>query len=217
MSSQKEQIKLLLSAIQVEQLELPLSASLDKIAVMFLAPKNQSEGRQLISKFLLEYAIATPGFLVTINETSKNLALSSAVGAPLAVASRFLDETLTKKLPIINSEDPPLLLLTLLHACYFVNRVIEEIDDKVESFIRLPLSPINLMYSNIIIHEVIGDRFANRLDLNLTKLINPSGITKALLEANLGNVQIETQRTAGLCLSGDKVCCFAQSQGLSLA
>ena len=121
MSSQKVQVKLLLSAIQVEQLELPLSASLDKIAAMFLTPKNKNEGRHLVSKFLLEYAITTPSFLVTINEISKNLALSSAVEAPLAVASRFLDETLTKKLPIINSEDQPLLLLTLLHACYFVN------------------------------------------------------------------------------------------------
>ena len=217
MSSQKDQIKQLLSAIQVEQLALPLSASLDKIAVMFLSPKNQAGGRHLISNFLIEYAIATPGFLTTISEISNNLALSSPVETPLDVASRFLDETLTKKLPIINCEDPPLLLLTLLHACYFVNRIIEEIDDEVESFIGLPLGPINLMYANIIVHEVIGDRFANRLDLNLAELIKPSSMTKALVEANLSKDQIESQRTAGLCLSSAQVVCYAQSHGLSLA
>jgi hypothetical protein len=217
MSSQKDQIRQLLSAIQVEQLLLPLSASHDKIAVMFLLPKTQADGRHLVSKFLIEYATTTPGFLITINEISNNLALSSTVETPLAVSSRFLDETPTKKLPITNSEDPPLRLLTLLRACNFVNRVIEKIDDKVEPFIGLPLSPVNLMYANIIVHEAIGDRFANRLDLNLAELIKPSSMTKALVEANLSKDQIESQRAAGLCLSGAHVICYAQSHGLSLA
>lgn len=216
MSNQKDQIRLLLSKIRVEQLEQPLATSLDKISIMFLAQEKQDDGRRIISNFLIDYATSTSTFLFNISEIAKKLALSSAIETPLGIASAFLDETLTKKLPVIDGEGPPLLLLTLLHACYLVNRVIEEIDDKVESFIGLPLTPVNLMYANIIVHEVIGDRFANRLDLNVTELIKPSSITKVLLEANLSNVDIETKRTAELCLSGEQISCFAQRHGLSL-
>ena len=168
------------------ELEQPLAISLDKIAIVFLRHEKQHLGRRFIGQLLIDYA------------------------------ATFSDETLTKKLPIIHCEDASLLILTLFHAYYLVNRAIVEIDDKVESSIGLPLDSGNLMYTNIIIHEVIGDRFANRLDLNMTRLIKPSSITQVVLEAKLSNVEFKTKRTATLCLSGEKASCFAQSHGLSL-
>jgi len=216
MSSQKDRISLLLSAIRVQQLEEPLSAALDKIAAMFLRGKNKGEARHKIVQFLFDYVIRTPDNLFELKEIAKNLKLFIAVDPAFDFAISFLDETLTRNVPITDIDDPPVLLLTLLQACYLANRVIEEIDDNVESFIGIPLTPNDLVYANIIVHEVIGDSFANRLDLNLTEIIKPSVITKSLVEADLNNTEFESRRRAGQSLSGDKVICYARSHGLSL-
>jgi len=216
MSNQKDRIKLLLSAISTEQLVQPLSINLDKIASLFLPDTDEEKARQIIAEFLLDYTLRTPDILFNIKEIAEGLGISQAVAGALDFATVFLDDTLAKKLPITDIEDPPLLLLTLLQACYLVNRIIEEIDDKIESFVGLPLGPLNLMYANIIVHEVIGDRFANRLDSNLTEVIKLSVITRGLLEANLSNAELEKKRANGLSLSGQNVTCLAKDHGLSL-
>ena len=216
MSNQQDRINLLLSTIEIEQLIKPLSTHFDKISSLFLEGKEQDKARVTIANFLVDYVAITPEILFTIIKLAEKLDLNDAVGNSFNFAVTFLDDTLSKKLPITDIEDPPLLLLTLLQACYLVNRIIEEVDDKIESFIGIPLSPMNLMYANIIAHEVIGDRFANRLDANLKEVIKPSVITKGLLEANLRILDIKSRRAAGESLSGEKVICLAQSYGLSV-
>jgi len=183
---------------------------------MFLPERGTLEARKAIIIFLLDYATETPNNLSYIKDLAQNLKLSAAVTPALDFASRFLDETIGRKISIADIDDPPVLVLTLLQACYMANRVIEEIDDKIESFIGIPLTPNNLMYANIIVHEVIGDRFANRLDQNLKELVKPSTITKILIEANLSNTEIERSRSAGESLAKIKVTCYAQAHGLTI-
>jgi len=87
-------------------------------------------------------------------------------------------------------------VVDLLRQAYLFHRMIEELNDRVALERQLPLAPIDLAYTNLVAHTIIGDDEANLLDqdvlikLELTnvKLANTAEIifqnpaTKALTE-----------------------------------
>jgi hypothetical protein len=87
-------------------------------------------------------------------------------------------------------------VVDLLRQAYLFHRMIEELNDRIALERQLPLAPIDLAYTNLVAHTIIGDDEANLLDqdvlikLELTsvKLANTAEIifqnpaTKALTE-----------------------------------
>lgn len=53
---------------------------------------------------------------------------------------------------------------TLLYKAYLFHRLMEELNDRVILERQLPLSPIDMSYTNLIVHALIGDEQANLLD-----------------------------------------------------
>jgi hypothetical protein len=56
-------------------------------------------------------------------------------------------------------------LLALIDEAYLAHRLIEEVNDRVMMASGLPLSPMDMTLSNIVVHDILGDQFANQLDL----------------------------------------------------
>jgi hypothetical protein len=94
--------------------------------------------------------------------------------------------------------------------------MIEELDDRIENFIGVPLTHNDTMNANLIAHHIIGDAFANRLDDIVTSLFQQSTITKSLIEAQLKRHQVEQYRQSGKALSGESVRCFAAENNLRM-
>jgi len=55
-------------------------------------------------------------------------------------------------------------LQTLLSQAYSFNRMIEELNDRIALERQVPLAPMDLAYTNLIAHTIIGDEEANLLD-----------------------------------------------------
>jgi hypothetical protein len=55
-------------------------------------------------------------------------------------------------------------LETLLSQAYSFHRMIEELNDRVALERQVPLAPMDLAYTNLIAHTIIGDKEANLLD-----------------------------------------------------
>jgi hypothetical protein len=55
-------------------------------------------------------------------------------------------------------------LNALLHEAYLAHRLIEEINDRVVGRCGIPLAPMDMTRANLIVHQLIGEPFANDLD-----------------------------------------------------
>lgn len=56
-------------------------------------------------------------------------------------------------------------LHALINEAYLANRLLEEINDRLMMLCGTQLMPIDMTLPNIIVHDLLGEEFANRLDL----------------------------------------------------
>ena len=101
----------------------------------------------------------------------------------------------------------------LLSQAYSFYRMIEELNDRVALERQLPLAPIDLAYTNLIAHTIIGDDEANQLDQNvLIKLELTSAAladkTEAIFQNPATLALTEQRREAGWQDAYDKWPCL---------
>lgn len=56
-------------------------------------------------------------------------------------------------------------LYALIDEAYVAHRLVEEVNDRMMMFVGIPLSPFDMTLSNIVVHDILGEDFANSLDL----------------------------------------------------
>ena len=55
-------------------------------------------------------------------------------------------------------------LLLLLDEAYLAHRLVEEVNDRYLSQVREPLIPMDNIKANLIVHQLLGEQYANELD-----------------------------------------------------
>lgn len=165
--------------------------------------------------FCQGYIRLAPDQTATLHEAAANLNLTALVDSYTELANRYLTSA-CNELENSPPEDNLEALLILMQGAYIFARMQEELDDKVQAFIGVPLSAMDLMDANLVIHEVIGDQFANRLDKVISSLIQQSKISKALIEANLDQELVKRAKLNQTGLIGTEVKSFAAAYGLSM-
>ena len=63
------------------------------------------------------------------------------------------------------SVDSELGLIALMAEAYLAHRLMEEINDRFIGHAGIPLAPMDMTTTNLVIHQLIGEDFANELDL----------------------------------------------------
>lgn len=53
----------------------------------------------------------------------------------------------------------------LIDQAYMAHRLIEEVNDRMMMIWGMPLAPMDMTKANLIIHDILGERFANELDI----------------------------------------------------
>lgn len=56
-------------------------------------------------------------------------------------------------------------LHALVDKAYLAHRMVEEVNDRLMLLCDVPLAPIDMTLANVIVHELLGEDFANQLDL----------------------------------------------------
>lgn len=56
-------------------------------------------------------------------------------------------------------------LHALVDKAYLAHRMVEEVNDRLMMLCNVPLAPMDMTLSNIIVHDLLGEAFANQLDL----------------------------------------------------
>lgn len=111
-----------------------------------------------LTHFLSRYIDHVPDFLEALIEISKSAGIYNFISDIIDIAQSYFAEPPE---PIADHQG----LLALVDEAYLAHRLMEEVNDRIMMKCGIPLIPMDMALSNIIVHSLLGDEFANQLDL----------------------------------------------------
>ena len=111
----------------------------------------------LLLNFITRYIEHVPEFVDAVDAIAAEAGLEEYTTPVITIAVEFF------------ARPPELLsghegLNALMDEAYLAHRLIEEVNDRVLAASGFPLVPMDMTRSNLIIHHLIGEPFANQLD-----------------------------------------------------
>lgn len=168
-----------------------------------------------ILPFCTQYIQQIPSVIESLLKTSRDLRMESLIGSYINLSRSYLLSACEEIQHSTNQKGLERFLI-LLQGAYIFSRMLEELDDKMEIFVGVPMGHLNMMDANLIVHEIIGENFSNRLDKVVASLVKQSQVSKGVIEAGLEKTSIDIARKEHKCLSGEIVINFAESHGLDM-
>ena len=215
MATQLEQkITELLAKSREEEITAGLKPLGTRLAQLF-GQGDATETEQKLMPFCRDYIALVPTIAHSLQGIGVEFRLSGLLDPYLKLSTQYLAsaceeiDTTSEKVGLEQ-------FLILLQGAYIFCRMLEELNDKIEVFVGIPLHHISMMDANLLIHEVIGDSFANRLDKVVASLIKQSKVSKSVIEASLDKNKVETGIKEHLSLSGQPIENFAARHGLDM-
>lgn len=120
-----------------------------------LPEKNPADG---LVEFVKNYIKHVPDFIEALDELTRSAGIYDYAERFLAMAEDFF----INPLELVSEHSG---MHQLIDEAYLAHRLIEEINDRTAVAYGIPLAPMDMTMSNIIIHELLGEEFANQLDL----------------------------------------------------
>lgn len=118
----------------------------------------EQHAAEALVDFITRYIEHVPDFVEAISNLTNKASVFEYAEMFLRIAKDFF-------------LDPPELINgrqgmdALMDEAYLAHRLMEEINDRFISYCGAPLAPMDMTRSNLIIHHLIGEPFANELDL----------------------------------------------------
>lgn len=107
--------------------------------------------------FVLRYIEHVPEFIEALCSLSKEAGIYEQIRVFIELAEGYF----LKPPEVVDTEDG---MKALVDEAYLAHRLVEEVNDRVMISCGAPLTPMDMTISNIIIHELLGEEFANKLD-----------------------------------------------------
>lgn len=131
------------------------AARIDSIHQAIQLPEQNSIDS--LVEFVVEYIEHVPNFIDAVHKGGEDLHIGEYVDRLLAVAEAFF----LKPPELIHGH---IGLDELMDEAYLAHRLIEEFNDRFAARSGYPMIPMDMTMSNLIIHHLIGEPFANELD-----------------------------------------------------
>lgn len=153
-------------AIVFEQQSLQLTRHLNalKNGLHPLLGLDQEQANETLMEFVLQYIHHVPEFIRVMDETCNTSELTNFVRPFSNRSAAFVlsPPSIVEQLDGLDG---------LMHKAYLSHRLIEEVNEIFWSIAGYPLMPFDTNQANVIIHSIIGEPFANALDLEIEKAV----------------------------------------------
>ncbi|MDM3870823.1 hypothetical protein QSV34_05590 [Porticoccus sp. W117] len=119
--------------------------------------------------FVIRYIEHVPEFVEAVSDISKQAGIEPSIEPVIQVACEFFlspPGVMEQWLEEQNS------LVALMDEAYLAHRLIEEVNDRYMTHLGAPLVPMDMTRSNLIVHHLIGEDFANQLDRAVEVAVN---------------------------------------------
>jgi hypothetical protein len=132
-----------------------LSQQLPQLDRKLVLPANQP--LDALMAFILEYIESVPGCLNLVTAVSKQLGFYGYAAPFLNMAEDYFLQP-----PDTLPEDGG--LEALLDEAFLAHRLLEEVNDHHIRHLQRPLLPLDMTEANLIVHHLLGDELATRLE-----------------------------------------------------
>ncbi|MBU3068718.1 hypothetical protein KOI40_02740 [Aestuariicella sp. G3-2] len=105
----------------------------------------------------------------------------------------------------------------LMDEAYLAHRLMEEVNDRFISYCGAPLAPMDMTRSNLIIHHLIGEPFANELDLAVQYSVELCMTKEKVFEHPEFQQYLAEHRQAGWQKELDEWPCLANDLDITLS
>ena len=117
----------------------------------------ESEANAVLMQFVLRYIEHIPDFIEAISRLTERARVFDYADHFLTIAKDYF----LSPPEVIEGHEG---LQALLDEAYLAHRLMEEINDRFIAHAGAPLLPVDMTRANLIVHHLLGDRFANKLD-----------------------------------------------------
>lgn len=165
-------------------------------------PENNATTSLL--NFVIEYIEHAPDFL----EALTNLTREAGIYKEAAIFLNIAEDYFLQPKEI---DDQRVGLHALIDQAYLAHRLIEEVNDRMVMLCGCPLTPMDMTQSNLIIHSILGEKFANQLDMAVFYSIETLFDNAAIMDSesfrsyvlNLQGKEWQAAIDRWPCLAGD--------------
>ena len=131
-------------------------SKLNSLSPIIQLPQNKPA--QALKDFICQYIEHTPIFLDALKSVMLEANIYEQGGIFMTIAEDYFLNP-----PELVQEHSG--LVALLDEAYLAHRIVEEINDRIAMTCGALLCPTDMSISNIIVHAILGEEFANQLDL----------------------------------------------------
>lgn len=140
---------------ETRQLQQKLEQQLPDLRQTLLLPEH--EPVSALMAFITSYVDSVPGCLRLVTAVSKRLGFFDYAAPFLHMAEDYFMQP-PEELPQDGG------LEALLDEAFLAHRLLEEVNDHHIRHLQRPLLPVDMTEANIIVHHLLGDEFATRLE-----------------------------------------------------
>ena len=146
---------------------LALSAQTNEFLVAYLNERvkhlhhsinlRENDGTAALASFIERYVELVPEFTQAFEDFLRKANISGEIERQVTTAKEFLDVPVT----VVSSEET---LEAHMYQAYQAHRLLEELNDVLSANYNCPVIPVDMTRSNLIVHHIIGEPFANQID-----------------------------------------------------
>ena len=146
---------------------LPLSQQTSEFLIAYLNERvkhlhhsislREDDGTAALATFIERYVALVPDFVTAFDDFLDSANISGEIARQVITARDFLDTPVE----IVSSEEG---LEAQMYQAYLAHRLLEELNDTLKATYGCPIIPVNMTRSNLIVHHIIGEPFANQID-----------------------------------------------------
>lgn len=137
-------------------LVLYVETRLDSLHHSIQLPK-ENDSDTLVA-FMYRYIEHVPDFLDALIDVATTAGVMPLISKLIDVAQSYF-----KTPPELIDDHSG--LLALVDEAYLAHRLMEEVNDRIMMLCGIPLIPMDMTLSNLIVHSLLGEEFANKLDM----------------------------------------------------
>ena len=160
--------------------------------------------------FVIRYIEHVPNFIDAIGGMTKAAGVYEYSSIFLDIAEEFF---ITPP-PIIRYHKG---LNALMAEAYLAHRLIEEVNDRILSRCGIPLAPMDMTRSNLIVHELLGEPFANELDFIVFYATEAHMAKESTMDNPAFHHYIEEHKKHGWKAELDRWPCLADDLSINLS
>lgn len=118
---------------------------------------REGDGTAALASFIERYVDLVPDLVTAFEDFLSSAGIRGAIAQQIVTAKEFLD------VPegIMSVEES---LEANMYQAYLAHRLLEELNDVLTVNYNCPVVPVNMTRSNLIVHHIIGEPFANQID-----------------------------------------------------